>query len=121
MSREFVSISAETLRATFEKAGFCLVHSAAGYEEVYARSHHVDTRYVVKVYSTIPKAGTKARGRGKDAIRVVAVFDGAKTYGVFKAKRVHRMGSVEATIERMLGRMREAYGFINGRVKEQKR
>jgi hypothetical protein len=78
----------------------------------------------VKVYSTIPRAGQAVRDCGKDAIRVVVTFasetSSDKPYGVYKAKRVHRTGSVEAVVERMLSRMREAYGFINGRLNQKK-
>ena len=72
-------------------------------------------RYRVVVYTSIARGQQGARGCGEDAIRVVVTFEGPDgPRGIWKTKRVHRTGSVEATLGRMLERAREAYGHING-------
>jgi hypothetical protein len=71
------------------------------------------------VYSSIQRGAEEARGCGEDAIRVVALFADARhqwparTIPIFKATRVHRTGSVEAVLERMVDRAREAYAACN--------
>lgn len=81
-----------------------------GSEIVYERSHKVDSRYKVLVYTSVRRGARRARGLGKDAIRVVAIFEqGSDSRGICKLPRVHRTGSLEAVFDRMLGRMREAY------------
>lgn len=122
--KRFVEVPAERIRETLAKAGFVLAQ-ARGREEVYERAHHADARYTIKVYSSIARASSTARGCGEDAIRVVATFRAQSTdtiaRGVFKAKRIYRTGSVEAVLERMLERMRDAYGFCGKRIVESKK
>jgi hypothetical protein len=100
-------------------AGFRLVPETRG-EEVYERAHDRDARYTVKVYSSIQRGAEVARERGADAIRVVALFKEdyrfhwpARTVPIFKATRVHRTGSVDAVLDRMVERAREAYAACN--------
>jgi hypothetical protein len=118
----FVDVPPDAIRARLLAAGFRLAAVPTSREEVYDRAHDRDRRYVVRVYTTIALGA--ARGCGDDAIRVVALFardalvDSRaidKAVGIFKAKRVHRSGSVEAVLERMMGRAREAYVFCSER------
>ncbi len=117
MSR-FVQVPAAAIRERLAAAGFRLVPATRG-EEVYERPHGRDPRYIVKVYSSIQRGGDVARDCGEDAIRVVAVFTDsahywpARTVPIFKATRVHRSGSVEAVLDRMIERAREAYTACN--------
>ena len=119
MSRGFVHVPADAIRSRLAAAGFRLVPEARG-EEVYERAHNRDARYTVKVYSSIQRGAGEARGCGEDAIRVVALFADsrfswpARVTPIFKATRVHRTGSVEAVLDRMVERAREAYAACNG-------
>ena len=114
----FVPVSATAIRSRLAGAGFTLVPGTRG-EEVYERFHNRDVRYVVRVYSSIQRGAEEARGCGEDAIRVVALFlDGkynfpARVIPIFKATRVHRTGTVEGVLDRMIGRAREAYATCN--------
>lgn len=118
MSRGFVEVPADVLRQRLTAAGFHLAAEARG-EEVYERAHDRDARYTVKVYSSIQRGAGEARGCGEDAIRVVALFADAchqwpaRVIPIFKATRVHRTGSVEAVLDRMVDRAREAYAACN--------
>lgn len=110
---------AAAIRSRLAAAGFRLVPAPHG-EEVYERPHDRDVRYTIKVYSSIQRGAAEVRECGEDAIRVVAIFlDGrfhypAKVVPIFKATRVHRTGSVEAVLDRMIERAREAYSACNG-------
>lgn len=119
MSARYVAVPAATIRSRLLAAGFRLLPADRG-EEVYERAHDRDTRYTVKVYSSIQRGAEEVRECGEDAIRVVAIFlDGKHRWPprevpIFKATRVHRAGSVEAVLDRMVERAREAYGACNG-------
>lgn len=81
-----------------------------GSEIVYERPHKVDSRYKVLVYTSIRRGAANARGVGQDAIRVCAIYeDATSARGICKLPRVHRTGTVEGVLARMLERMREAY------------
>jgi hypothetical protein len=109
MTSRFVDVPAAAIRERLVAAGFSLLPASRG-EEVYARTHKVDNRYTIKVYSSIQRGAAAARGCGADAIRVVALFTPRdKTYPIFKSARVYRTGSVEAVLERMIERAREGY------------
>ena len=118
MSARFVQVPAAAIRERLAAAGFRLVDAPHG-EEVYERAHDRDARYTVKVYSSIQRGAGEARDCGEDAIRVVALFADtrfrwpARPEPIFKATRVHRAGSVEAVLDRMIERAREAYAAIN--------
>jgi len=124
----FVSVPAAAIRSRLAAAGFLLVPATRG-EEVYERTHDRDGRYSVRVYSSIPRVhgggaangggAEEARGCGEDAIRVVALFTDGRFHSpplvvpIFKATRVFRTGSVEAVLDRLIERAREAYGACN--------
>lgn len=118
MSRGFVAVPAAAIRERLVAAGFHLVPDTRG-EEVYDRVHDRDGRYTVRVYSSIQRGAAEARDCGEDAIRVVALFADAQFHWparvvpIFKATRVHRMGSVEAVLVRLIERAREAYAACN--------
>ena len=115
MTSRFVEVPAAAIRERLAAAGFHLTPNAFGNEEVYARSHNRDPRYVIKVYSSIRQGSEVVRDCGADAIRVVAIFVpvSGKTYPIFKGPRVYRTGSVEKVLGRMVERAREAYGACN--------
>ena len=118
MSAQFVQVPAAAIRERRVAAGFRLIDAPGG-EEVYERAHDKDTRYTVKVYSSIQRGAAEARDCGTDAIRVVALYTDTRfrwpgvPEPIFKATRVHRAGSVEAVLDRMIDRAREAYAAIN--------
>lgn len=117
MSR-FVDVPAAAIRERLAAAGFKLLPATRG-EEVYERAHDKDERYTVKVYSSIQRGATEARGCGADAIRVVALLTTEKkVYPIFKSARVYRTGTVEAVLERMVERAREGYARCNEHRKE---
>jgi len=100
MTSRFVDVPAAAIRERLAEAGFALLPASRG-EEVYTRTHKVDARYTIKVYSSIQRGADAARGCGTDAIRVVALFTPRdKTYPIFKSARVYR---------RMIERAREGY------------
>jgi len=119
VSARFVAVPSATIRQRLAAAGFHLLPASSG-EEVYERAHDKDARYTVKVYSSIQRGAGEVRDCGTDAIRVVAIFADSKfswparEVPIFKATRVHRAGSVEAVLDRMIERAREAYAACNG-------
>lgn len=117
MSR-FVDVPAAAIRERLVAAGFQLLPATRG-EEIYERAHDKDSRYTVKVYSSVQRGRSEARGCGADAIRVVALLTTPnKVYPIFKSARVYRTGTVEAVLERMVKRAREAYARCNEHRKE---
>lgn len=113
MSAQYVEVPAEAIRGALLAAGFSCDEVTRGREEVYSRGHKHESKYAVRVYTSISSGS--ARGCGEDAIRVVVTYDGPNgRRGIWKSRRVHRCGSVEAVVERMLERAREGYQHING-------
>ena len=104
---------AATLLVRLKECGFTQFNNSdkdaryGGRELVFSRKVNDNTD--VRVYTTI--SGGKARGKGKDSIRVTAVYtarDG-KTRGLVKNRRVHRTGNVDAITDRMIERMRDVW------------
>lgn len=115
----FVNVPAEVMRAFLESKGFAEVTNRSVREVVYERPHARDPRYKVLVYTSIAKGSTQARRLGKDAIRVVALFEPKNAQpSARKFKRVFRTGTVEGVLERTLDVMRLAYAKCNAGVKE---
>lgn len=107
MSR-FVSVPSEKLESFLKDKGFKRTETRT--EVVYVFNHKVNKNIQIKVYTSIKIGNQAARGCGKDAIRVCAVFNnGKKSFGIAKLPRVYRTGSVDKVLDRMLERMREAY------------
>lgn len=114
MSARYVDVPADVLIASLLAAGF-VRDPSSGSEEVFYREHAKAPAYAVRVYTSLSQAARRARGCGEDAIRVVVTYEGPNgRRGVWKARRVHRAGSVDAVIARMLDRMRDGYRHING-------
>lgn len=114
MSARYVEVPASAIRERLAGAGFQVVSATRG-EEVYVREHDRDKKYTIKVYSSIQRGAEGVRARGADAIRVVAILtaDSGKVYPIFKGARVYRSGTVEAVLDRMIERAREAYATCN--------
>ena len=107
-----VTVSAEAILTFLTGKGFTErdAMKVRGNEIVYERSHKVDSRYKVLVYTSVRRGSTVARGIGKDAIRVCAIFEqGSESRGICKLPRVHRTGTVEGVLTRVIERAREAY------------
>lgn len=117
----YVEVPADSIHETLRKAGF--TQDSFGGEIVYKRQHAKCKHLTIQVFTSLPVRGGDARGCGDDAIRVSAVFEKARRNAqpgdrpfvriVHKGKRVHRSGSVEAVLARMLERARDAYGACN--------
>ncbi len=114
----FVQVPASAIFVFLESKGFTQapMGKQSFKEVVYERPHHKDSRYKVLVYTSVSTGNSAARQLGKDAIRVVALFEqgGPNHVGQVysearKQKRIFRTGTVEGVLERMLERMREAY------------
>ena len=121
----FVMLPSERMFEMLAKAGFTRVEGRSRREVVYERAHARDPRFKVLVYTSIGVGRAIARARGADAIRVCAIFEEApgRGRGVAKLPKVLRTappGDAEARInhvlERVLGRMREAYAKCNERM-----
>lgn len=128
----YVEVPADAIRSKLTSAGFKPALETRGYEEVFDRVHDRDKRYMVRVFTSIGRGDAEARAKGTDAIRVIALFfrdayvnpNAYRGQGmhavVFKAKRVHRSGSVDAVLDRMMERARDAYQFCNCKIQEGK-
>lgn len=114
----YVEVPAEALFSFLAGKGF--ERSTMRREVVFVRRHHADPRYSVLVYTSVREGASSARKLGADAIRVCAIFTPGnlreRPRGVAKLPKVLRTGSVEAVLERVLGRMREAYSVCNRRA-----
>ncbi len=107
-----VTVPADTIIAFLKSKGFTErdAMKVRGNEIVYERAHKVDSRYKVLIYTSVRRGATVARGIGKDAIRVCAIFEqGSDSRGICKLPRVHRTGTVDGVLQRVLERAREAY------------
>lgn len=93
-----------------------------GREEVYDLTHRKDPGLTVRVFSSI--VGEGVRGRGADAIRVALVYrnldkrrdpdaEGGRVYTLEDETRVFRVGTIEAIVDRVIERCREAYQAAN--------
>jgi hypothetical protein len=87
-------------------------------ERVFFRAVGEGDKFRICVYTGVVGEGDLAECRkaGTDAIRVCVLYRSRrddKEKGVVKTTRVHRTGEITAVIERMLGRMREAW--VKGR------
>jgi predicted RNA binding protein YcfA (HicA-like mRNA interferase family) len=106
--KRFIEVNAGTFQKFLEDKGF--VKTKQGNEIVYYRRHNYNKNVIVKVYTSIKIGADVARDVGKDAIRIVTIFDnGNKNFPIAKMPRVYRTGSQDAVQERALSRMREAY------------
>ncbi len=118
----FVEVPARAIRARLEAAGFTetVFFNEVVFIRVHARCRHSE----VKVYTSLSVDAGEARAVGTDAIRVVAIYERltpnrTKPFVkvLYKGKRVHRTGTVEGVLDRLIERAREAYGAINEAMK----
>lgn len=113
MAARFVDVPADAIRARLGGAGFYRAQ-VAGREEVWERKHDRDPTYLIRVYTSIAH-GEGTRACGADAIRVIALLapSNGKVYPIHKGVRVHRAGSVDGVLDRVIERAREAYAACN--------
>ncbi len=118
----YVEMSREAITTRLEEAGF--KREPRSGEITYSRRHDRDTRLVVFVYTSIAEDGSKGRGCGEDAIRVIALFQWTRKGDTqVRSKklytgRVFRVTSVEGVLDRMMERARDAYRACNEWLKE---
>jgi hypothetical protein len=94
---------AATIIAKLEQLGFSRRPGPG--EAVYARER--EPNVAVMVYTSI--VGAEVRAVGEDAIRVALIYEGQpKPRGLSKDRAVHRVGTVEAIVERLLDRVEAA-------------
>ena len=76
-------------------------------ERIFSRP--VNDRVKVKVYTSV--VDDDIRKRGKDAIRVCAVYttNSGMTRGIVKTRLVHRTGNIKDIVDRMHQRMRDVW------------
>jgi hypothetical protein len=81
-----------------------------GHEVVYSRTSKTNPLLRIAVYSSVTEGAETARGCGEDAIRVVLLgkVSGGKEWCLRKTKTIHRTGSVEKVLARILDRIMEA-------------
>lgn len=105
---QYVAVPAADIIQFLEGKGF--TQTSHGNEVVFERSHDKNSQVKVKVYTSIALYRSSVRRRGGDSIKVCTVLETArKTYGLGRFPRVHRVGSTQAVLDRVLHRMREAY------------
>jgi len=108
----YVTVPAQTIEDFLSSKGFS--RTVQYKEVVYVRASQRNPDVKIKVYTSIRVGRSSARARGKDSVKVCAVFDnGRKSFGVGKFPRVHRTGSPEAVLERVLERIMQAAARAN--------
>lgn len=113
----YVEVPREAITSRLERAGF--EREVQKGEVTYSRKHDRDGRLVVVVYTSVAENATAGRGRGEDAIRVLAFFTWTRQgetqlrrKKLFQA-RVFRVTSVDGVLDRMMERARDAYAACN--------
>jgi hypothetical protein len=99
-----------------DNCGF--IESDTDYEERVFHRFLPDANLKVVVYTTI--TGNFTRDIGTDAIRVCGLYKNSKGrwFGLVKATRVNRVGTMDGIVDRMYQRMREVYvGLLNASSK----
>lgn len=121
MTSTWIQISAERMFGVLREHGFRYWEDARGNEIVFARDHDRDPRYKILVYTSIRQGDRTTRPLGAEAIRVCAVLvDGKTTRGICSLPRVHRAGSADGVLARVLERARQAYLVCNGRIRDER-
>jgi hypothetical protein len=120
MGTTYVEVPAEDITSFLEAKGFSPVDDGKYKELVYERAHEENPAVKVRVYTSIGKGYTTARRRAKDSIKVCTIVVGRRrTFGIGKFPRIHRTGSTEKVLARMLERMRAAYSRGTEWLREQ--
>lgn len=104
---------AGSLLHTLNQAGFTdETHKHSPCQEMVFSREIPNSDVRVLVYTSIDLRSREMRVVGEDAVRVCGVrkFADGSTRGIIKRKRVNRVGDVTAIPNRMLERMRSAYG-----------
>jgi hypothetical protein len=108
----YVTVPAQAIEDFCEAKGF--TRTTQRNEVVYVRASRRNPDVKIKVYTSIRAGRSTARGNGKDSIKVCAVFDnGRKSFGIGRFPRVHRTGSTEAVLARVLERLMAAAARAN--------
>ena len=103
----YVKVPAQAIEDFCKSKGF--TRTTQRNEVVYVRASTRNPDVKIKVYTSIREGRAAARGNGKDSIKVCVVFDnGRKSFGIGKFPRVHRTGSTEAVLGRVLDRLKVA-------------
>lgn len=106
----YIEVDSNQFVEFLKSKGFVREQTEIGKEVVYTFCHEYNPNVRVKVYTSITEGAEIARSVGRDAIRVVCIFNnGEKSFGIAKMPRVYRTGSQEKVQARTLDRMREAY------------
>jgi hypothetical protein len=107
----FVSVPAKAIEDFCAARGF--VRTVQRQEVVYVRRSRENPDVQIKVYTSV-RVGGGTRRCGEDSIKVCAVFDnGRKSFGICKLPRVHRTGSAEKVLTRVLSRIKDAAARAN--------
>lgn len=110
-----ISIPAATFRAKFQEMGFeekATPPSRYSSGEVYfEKPFYGNSQLVIKVYSSLSVGAMHTRSAGEDAIQVCLVWRynvwESQSVGLIKTVRVNRVGTIESTMARMFGRIRD--------------
>jgi hypothetical protein len=106
----FTWIAAASFDELLRRKGFQM--GVEGSEVIYEYGYEADPRFKVRIYTSLTVGAEHCRGVGEDAIRVCAIFVGAKTYGLGRTRRVNRTGKAERVLERMIDRANDMYRVI---------
>lgn len=106
----YINIPREAICSRLEKAGF--IQGRVGGEIAYTRHGH-DPRIIITVCTSVAVRGSVARGRGQDAIRVLAHFHWnvgteERKKCLYKAK-ILRVNSIDGVLDRTIERARDAW------------
>jgi hypothetical protein len=104
----FVSVPVASLDALLLTRNFTV--ETVGAERVYTRAGKLNPLLRIAVYSSATEGATLARGCGEDAIRVVLLgkVSQDREWCLRKTTRIHRTGTVEKVLDRVLDRVKEA-------------
>ncbi len=100
----FVRWGKEDIEPTLLEAGFKLVNIPGVGELVFERRVNHAKNMNIRIYSSI--SGNSVRGKGKDAARVVLMYNGKS---IWKSKRVHR---TQNFLVNLIKRCRNAYASV---------
>jgi hypothetical protein len=100
---------ANSIISKLETCGFSEEESAG--ERVFSRE--VRDGMYIKVYTSV--FGDTVRAVGKDAVRVSGIYSGDNSRGLFKNRRVNRVGEIDDIVERMYQKMRATWSACDDR------
>jgi len=108
MATRYVTVPASALHDLLTKKQFA--PATRGHERVYTRQGKVNAGLAIIVYSSVTEGAGEARACGEDAIRVslLARVGSGRDWTLHKCKRIHRTGSVEKILARVMERIMEA-------------